>query len=60
MEVELIPVTPAELEADRSRLLKQYSDGELTRRVRAELATAEDRAALERLDEIAFLLGEHG
>jgi hypothetical protein len=60
MTVEVIRVTPDELLDDRKRLLDElpYSVDDLRRRVRSEVATADERAALERLGEIAFLLGE--
>ncbi|MCP2255750.1 hypothetical protein LY13_004532 [Prauserella aidingensis] len=60
MTVDVINVTRDELVADRATLLAQLglTHDELRRRVIREAATVEERDALDRLDEIAFLLGE--
>lgn len=60
MTVKVIEVTEAELRQDREAILSslRMDEQELRRRVDNEIATAGERDALERLAEIAFLLGE--
>lgn len=60
MTVKVIEVTKAELRRDRDALLAtlRLDEQELRRRVDNEIATVGEREALERLEEIAFLLGE--
>ncbi|MFD4250474.1 hypothetical protein ACFWQL_12120 [Amycolatopsis thermoflava] len=60
MTVKVIEVTEAELRQDRDAILSslRMDEQELRRRVDNEIATASERDALERLKEIAFLLGE--
>jgi hypothetical protein len=60
MTVTVIEVTKVELRQDRAALLSDLSmdEQELRRRVDNEIATASERDGLERLEEIAFLLGE--
>ncbi|ACU97879.1 hypothetical protein Svir_29010 [Saccharomonospora viridis DSM 43017] len=60
MTVSVVDVTKEDLLRSRESLLQRLrlSPEELRERVANETATAEERVALERLDEIAFLLGE--
>jgi hypothetical protein len=60
MPVEVITVSTRELERDRERLLRELNmtESELRWRVISEVSTSHEREALERLKEIAFLLGE--
>lgn len=60
MTVKVIEVTEAELRRDRDAILSslRMDEQELRHRVDNEIATAGERNALERLKEIAFLLGE--
>ena len=60
MTVSVVDVTKEDLLRSRESLLQRLrlSPEELCERVANETATAEERVALERLDEIAFLLGE--
>ncbi|EIF01024.1 hypothetical protein [Saccharomonospora glauca] len=60
MTVAVIDVTTEELLRSREVLLQRLrlTPEELRERVRSEVATSEERDALQRLDEISFLLGE--
>lgn len=60
MTVTVIDVTTEELLRSREELLQQLrlTPDELRERVRSEVATSDERDALQRLDEISFLLGE--
>jgi hypothetical protein len=60
MTVRVIELTKADLVERRRALLAKVgrSEHELRRRVLAETATADERAALVTLDEIAFLLDD--
>lgn len=60
MTVTVIDLDPDELGRSRSELLKSLhlTEDELRNRVDSETATREERTALDRLEEIAFLLGE--
>lgn len=60
MTVEVIKVSTAELQRDRARLLRELgmTEERLRHRVITEVADANERDILERLKEIAFLLGE--
>ncbi|SEF29272.1 hypothetical protein SAMN05421837_104617 [Amycolatopsis pretoriensis] len=60
MTVEVIKVSTDQLRRDREQLLRdlRITEDDLRSRVTGELATSDERAALERLKEIAFLLGE--
>lgn len=60
MTVSVVDVTKEDLLRSRESLLQRLrlSPEELRERVANETASAEERVALERLDEIAFLLGE--
>lgn len=60
MTVEVIKVSTEELKRDRDQLLNELrlTEEDLRSRVLSEMATSREREALERLKEIAFLLGE--
>ncbi|EHR63779.1 hypothetical protein [Saccharomonospora cyanea] len=60
MTVTVIDVTTEELLRSREELLQRLrlTPDELRERVRSEVATSDERDALQRLDEISFLLGE--
>lgn len=60
MPVTVTELTREDLIARRDRLLGQVhmSEEQLRERVRAESATADERAILSTLDEIAFLLDD--
>lgn len=60
MTVEVVDLRSDELRSSREAVLDHISlsEAELRERVVGEIATSEEQAALARLEEIAFLLGE--